>query len=172
MKNKTTDELKSWESLYAERVALHEGKRTICKIEDPVKRNQANATKRWRKKNYKHYKQKQKEWAQKNPDKIKEYQQRNKKNIKRWAEEHPDRIRELGRKSDKKRRGTAKRIAWKKEYSKRPEVIEKRREYDRIRNKTPERKAYDRERKRRKKEAQKALQTARISSIILAEKTG
>ena len=132
----------------------------ICRIEDPVKRNAAAATKRWRKKNWKHYQEKQKEWREANPEKIKVYQERNKKNIKRWAKEHPERIRELNRKNDRKRAKSPKRIAWTKEYNQRPEVIERRRERYRARNRTPERRAYDRERKKRQREAKKAAKAA------------
>ena len=132
----------------------------ICRIEDPVKRNAAAATKRWRKKNWKHYQEKQKEWREANPEKIKVYQERNKKNIKRWAKEHPERIRELNRKNDRKRAKSPKRIAWTKEYNQRPEVIERRREWDLARNRTPERRAYDRERKKRQREAKKAAKEA------------
>ena len=84
---------------------------TICKIEDASKRNSANATKTWRKNHLEHYKQKQKEWNEANPDKIREYRIRNRKNVKRWAEEHKERVRENNRKYDAKRRKDQKRIA-------------------------------------------------------------
>ena len=90
-----------------------------------------------------------------NPDKVKEYQERNKPNNKRWAEEHPERRRELNRKHDRKRAKDPKRIAWTKEYLSREDVKERRREADRKRNRTPERKAYERERGRRRRAAAK-----------------
>lgn len=149
------DEVPAWESLIGEKIKAHRKTYKPQRIEDALKRNAANATKKWREKNWEHYQTKQKEWLAKNPDKVKTYQQRNKKNIKRWAEEHPERIRELGRKSDAKRAKSPKRIAWNKEYSQRPEVRERRRLRDRERNKTPERKAYMRERDRRRRAAKK-----------------
>jgi len=149
------NEVPAWESLIGEKIKAHRKTYMPQRIEDARKRNAANATKKWRKKNWEHYKSKQKEWLAKNPDKVKTYQERNKKNVKRWAEEHPERIRELGRKSDAKRAKSPKRIAWSKEYSQRPEVRERRRLCDRERNKTPERKAYMRERNRRRRAAKK-----------------
>lgn len=77
--------MEHWESLIA---AKSRPCAKICKIEDASKRNAANATKKWRKKNADHYKAKQKAWRVANPDKIKVYQERNKKNVKRWAEEY------------------------------------------------------------------------------------
>lgn len=142
----------NWESIIASR---QRPCATICKIEDASKRNSAAATKKWRLKNMERYKAKKKEWEKAHPEKVKLYQQRNKKNIKRWAEEHPERIRELGRINDRKRAKSPKRIAWSKEYSQRPEVIERRRERDRARNKTPERRAWFRERDRKRREAKK-----------------
>ena len=149
--------MEKWETLIGAKMRPAQ---KICRIEDPVKRNAAAATKRWRKKNWKHYQEKQKEWREANPEKIKVYQERNKKNIKRWAKEHPERIRELNRKNDRKRAKSPKRIAWTKEYNQRPEVIERRREWDLARNRTPERRAYDRERKKRQREAKKAAKEA------------
>lgn len=140
--------MQNWESLIAAKMRPAE---KVCKIEDPVKRNSAAATKRWRKKNWDHYQSKQKEWRDDNPEKIKVYQQRNKKNTKRWAEEHPDRIRELGRKNDAKRANSPKRIAWKKEYLQRPEVKARKAEQSKARELKPERiawkKAYEEKRK-------------------------
>lgn len=149
------DEVPAWESLIGAKIEAHRGTYKPQRIEDSRKRNAARATKRWRNNNMEHYLAKQKEWRDANPDKIKVYQERNKKNIKRWAEEHPERIRELGRKSDAKRAKSPKRIAWNKEYIQRPEVRERRRLRDRERNKTPERKAYMRERDRRRRAAKK-----------------
>lgn len=149
---KKESEMKNWESLIASKSRPCS---KICKIEDASKRNAANATKKWRKKNADHYKATQKAWREANPDKIKTYQERNKKNVKRWAEEHPERVRELGRKNDRKRAKTPKRIAWTQEYLHKPEVIERRRQRDRERNKTPERRAWFRERARKRREAKK-----------------
>ncbi len=147
-KTATKKTSQNWESLIATRTRPCA---TICKIEDPVKRNSAAAKKRWRKKNWNHYQEKQKEWREANPEKIKVYQERNKKNVKRWAEEHPERIRELGRRSDRKRANSPKRVAWKKEYSQRPEVKARRAEQSRARELKPERiawkKAYEEKRK-------------------------
>lgn len=144
--------MKKWETLIGAKMRPAQ---KVCRIEDPVKRNAAAATKRWRKKNWKHYQEKQKAWHEANPEKIKVYQERNKKNVKRWAEEHPERVRELGRKNDRKRAKSAKRIAWTQEYLHKPEVIERRRQRDRERNKTPERRAWFRERARKRREAKK-----------------
>lgn len=145
------DEVPAWESLIGEKIKSHRKTYKPQRIEDARKRNAANATKKWRKKNWEHYQTKQKEWLAKNPDKVKTYQERNKKNIKRWAEEHPERIRELGRINDRKRAKTEKRKAWTKEYLKREDVIERRRERDRKRAQSPERiawrKAYEEKRK-------------------------
>lgn len=141
----------NWESLIGSKIESHRDTHKVCKIEDPVKRNSAMATKRWRKKNWDHYKEKQKEWLEANPEKVKVYQYRNKKNTKRWAEEHPERIRELGRKNDAKRAKSPKRIAWKKEYAERPEVKARRAEQSKARELKPERiawkKAYEEKRK-------------------------
>lgn len=131
----------AWESLIGAKIEAHRGTYKPQRIEDSRKRNAARATKRWRKKNWEHYQTKQKEWLAKNPDKVKTYQQRNKKNVKRWAEEHPERVRELGRINDRKRAKTEKRKAWTKEYMKREDVIERRRERDRKRAQSPERMA-------------------------------
>lgn len=144
-------DIPSWESLIAQKQAQHRDTYKPQRIEDASKRNSAAATKRWRKKNWEHYRAKQKEWLAANPEKKKLYQQRNKKNIKRWAQEHPERIRELGRKSDAKRRNSERRKAWAEEYKTRPEVIERRRERERLRAKDPKRiawrKAYEEKRK-------------------------
>ena len=142
--------MQDWETLIAERMRPC----VALKIEDASKRNAANATKKWREKNLDHYKLKQKEWAKANPDKIREYRQRNKKNVKRWAEEHRDRVREIHRKSDAKRRTDpvvrAKRKAWQDEYNHRPDVIARRREQNHKRQQTPKRKEYERQRSHRR----------------------
>lgn len=151
----------AWESLIGAKIEAHRGTYKPQRIEDSRKRNAARATKRWRKNNMEHYRAKQKEWLAKNPDKVKEYQQRAKPAIKKWAEEHHDRILELNRKSDRKRATDPKRIAWKKEYEQRPEVIERRRERDRKRNQTPERKEYFRMRDQRRRDAKKAAKLAK-----------
>ena len=143
--------MRNWESLIAQRQEAHRDTYKPQRIEDPGKRNQARATKEWRKRNNERYKAKQKEWLAAHPEKVKEYQQRNKKNIKRWAQEHHERVRELGRKSDAKRRTSEKRIAWTAEYLQRPEVIERRAEQMRKRESNPSRiawkKAYEEKRK-------------------------
>lgn len=143
-----------WETLIASRMRPC----VALKIEDASKRNSANAVKKWRKKNADHYKAYQKEWFANNPDKVKVYRERNKKNVKRWAEEHHDRVLELGRINNAKRRKDPKRIAWTKEYLSRPEVKAKRAEYDRKRNQKPERKEYNRLRSQRRREAKKLEQ--------------
>jgi len=148
-------EKKTFDELLAEKIAAHHFTRTVCLIEDPVKRNAKRATKRWREMHPERVMATQKAWRDANPDKVKEYQERNKPNIKRWAEEHPERRRELNRRSDRKRAKDPKRIAWTKEYLSREDVKERRREADRKRNRTPERKAYERERGRRRRAAAK-----------------
>ncbi len=141
----------AWESLIGAKIEAHRGTYKPQRIEDSRKRNAARATKRWRNNNMEHYQAKQKEWRDANPEKIKVYQERNKKNTKRWAEEHPDRIRELGRKNDAKRAKSPKRIAWKKEYNARPEVKARKAEQSKARELKPERiawkKAYEEKRK-------------------------
>lgn len=143
---------KSWEELIKDRMRPC---KKVCKIEDPAKRNQVEATKRWRKNHKEQYDEKQRIWRANNPDKIKAYQEKNKANIKRWDAEHKERRRELGRKYDANRRKDPKRIEWEKEYLNRPEVKERRRERDRARNKTPERREYERLRSIRRREAKK-----------------
>lgn len=143
---------KSWEELIKDKMRPCA---TICKIEDPAKRNQVEATKRWRKNHKEQYDEKQRIWRANNPDKIKAYQEKNKANIKRWDAEHKERRRELGRKYDHNRYNTERRQNWTKEYLQRPEVIERRRERDRLRNKTPERREYERLRSIRRREAKK-----------------
>lgn len=141
----------AWESLIGAKIEAHRSTYKPQRIEDSRKRNAARATKRWRKKNWEHYQTKQKEWLAKNPDKVKIYQERNKKNVKRWAEEHPERVRELGRINDRKRAKTEKRKKWVKEYNNKPEVKARRRERDKKREKSPKRiawrKAYEEKRK-------------------------
>ena len=141
----------AWESLIGAKIEAHRGTYKPQRIEDSRKRNHARATKRWRKNNMEHYQAKQKEWRDANPEKIKVYQERNKKNVKRWAEEHPERVRELGRKADRKRSKTEKRKKWVEEYNSKPEVKARRRERDKKREKSPKRiawsKAYEEKRK-------------------------
>ena len=143
-----------WESLIASRMRPC----VALKIEDASKRNSANSTKRWRTNHLEHYKAKQKEWNDANPDKIKEYRIRNRKNVKRWAEEHPERVRENNRKYDAKRRKDPKRIEWQKEYNNRPEVKARRAEYYKKRAATPERKEWERQRSARRRAAKKELE--------------
>jgi hypothetical protein len=97
----------------------------------------------------------------KNPEKVKEYQQRAKPAIKKWNEEHHERRLELNRKSDRKRATDPKRIAWKAEYNQRPEVIERRRERDRERNKDPKRKEWFRQRDQKRSEAKRLAKLAK-----------
>ena len=138
----------NWESLIGSRMRPAA---TVCEIEDAAERNKKLATKKWRKRNYKHYMQKKKEWLDANPDKKAIYAERRKPLVKKWAEEHKERVRELGRKSDRKREKTEKRMAWKEEYSKRPEVKARRYEQNKARELKPERiawkKAYEEKRK-------------------------
>jgi len=142
--------MQDWETLIAQRMRPC----VALKIEDASKRNAANATKRWRKKNWDHYLSKQKEWAKANPEKMHEYRMHNKDNVKRWAEEHQDQVRESHRKSEAKRRtdpvARAKRQAWQYEYNRRPDVMARRREQGRKRQQTPKRKEYERQRSHRR----------------------
>lgn len=149
----------NWESLIKDRMRPCE---TICKIDDASKRNNVEATKRWRKKNKERYEEKKRIWRKNNPEKVKAYQEKNKDNIKRWREEHRERCRELGRKSDAKRRLEGNRKQYEKEYRQRPEVKERRRELDRIRNQTPERKEYERLRSIRRREKSKLAKQQEI----------
>ena len=105
----------NWESLIGAKIEAHRDTHKVCKVEDAGKRNSRRARK----------------WRAKNPDKIKEYQERAKPAIKKWAQEHPERIRELNRKSDAKRRNSPKRKAWEAAYRQTDEYKERRREYDR-----------------------------------------
>lgn len=162
-----------WESLIKDRMRTTV---PLSNIEDPVKRNirlnSARRSKKWRKENpdkvrasHAKYmsnpinkakaKERDKKWREANPEKVKLYQERNKKNVKAWAEAHPERIRELGRIHDRNRRNSPRRKAWKKEYAQRPEVKEKRREYEHLRNQTPERKAQNNASKERQKQRKK-----------------
>ena len=131
------------------------------KIEDPAKRNTRRQQLKWKHEHRDQENERQRKWMAKNPDKVKEYQQRAKPAIKKWAEEHHDRKLELNRKSDRKRAADPNRMAWKKEYNQRPEVIERRRESDRKRNQTPERKEYFRLRDQMRREAKKAAKLAK-----------
>lgn len=147
MKNDITP----WESIISEKIEQHRDTYKPQRIEDPKKRNAARATKQWRKNNIEHYQAKQKQWLADNPEKVKIYQERNKKNIKRWAKEHPERIRELGRKNDRKRANSEKRKKWVEEYNKKPEVIARKRDREKLRERDPKRiawkKAYEEKRK-------------------------
>ena len=128
--------MKNWESLIAERTESHMGSYKPLRIKDPLKRRKVEYNKKWR---------------EANPDKVKIYQERNKKNVKRWAEEHQERRRELGRINDRKRAKTEKRKKWVEDYMARPEVIERRREQMKKRELDPNRiawkKAYEEKRK-------------------------
>lgn len=159
----------SWESVIKDR---QRATVPLSNIEDPVERNarlnSARRSKKWRQKNpdkvraiHAKYmsnpvnkakaKERDKKWREANPEKVKLYQERNKKNVKAWAEAHPERIRELGRIHDRNRRNSPGRKAWEKEYAQRPEVKEKRHEYEHSRNQTPERKAQNKASKERQK---------------------
>lgn len=52
--------MRNWESLIAQRQEAHRDTYKPQRIEDPGKRNQARATKEWRKRNNERYKAKQK----------------------------------------------------------------------------------------------------------------
>ena len=167
----------NWETIIARRIEMHRGTYKPQRIEDASKRNSAEATKRWRKKNWGHYKSKQKEWLAANPEKVKVYQQRNKKNTKRWAKEHPERIRELGRINDAKRAKSPKRTAWKQEYLQRPEVKARRAEQSKARELKPERiawrKAYEKKRAQDpvRKAKQKIYQENRKAKLLKQKET-
>lgn len=150
----------NWESLIKDRMRPCV---KVCKIEDASKRNQAEATKRWRRKNKARYDENQRIWRANNPDKIKAYQEKNKENVKRWEQENKERRREIGRIYDKKRRNSEKRKEWIKEYNSRPEVIERRKARDHARNRTPERREYERLRRIRRREQKKLEQQEPIN---------
>ena len=150
----------NWESLIAERMEAHRESYTPQRIEDARKRNSAEATKRWREKNRERYIAVKRAWEKANPDKVKAYRERNRKNVKRWAEEHPERVRELGRRSDAKRSTSPKRIAWEKAYRQTEAYKERARERDRRRQRTPERRAWEREYRRKRNAALKAAKEA------------
>lgn len=128
--------MKNWESLIAERTESHRDTYKPQRIKDPLKRRKVEYYKKW---------------CKANPDKVKIYQERNKKNIKRWEEEHKERRRELGRINDRKRAKTEKRKKWVEDYMARPEVIERRREQMKKRELDPKRiawkQAYEEKRK-------------------------
>lgn len=128
--------MKNWESLIAARIESHRDTYKPQRIKDPLTRRKVEYNKKWR---------------EANPDKVKIYQERNKKNIKRWAEEHKERRRELGRINDRKRAKTEKRKKWVEDYMARPDVIERRREQMKKRELDPKRiawkKAYEEKRK-------------------------
>lgn len=130
------DDVTAWESLIGAKIEAHRDSYRPQRIEDPLKRRKVEYNKKWR---------------EANPDKVKIYQERNKKNIKRWAEEHQERRRELGRINDRKRAKTEKRKKWVEDYMARPEVIKRRREQMKKRELDPKRiawkKAYEEKRK-------------------------
>lgn len=147
----------NWESLIGAKIESHRETHKVCKIEDASLRNKRRAQLKWKHEHREQVNETVRKWRAKNPEKVKLYQENAKPAIKKWAEEHPDRRRELNRKSDRKRANSEKRKAWREEYNKRPEVIERRRERDRIRNQTPERKAWERERSKRRAAAKKQM---------------
>lgn len=159
------DNTKDWESLIAARMRPC----VALKIEDASKRNSAESTKRWRKRNWGRYKEKQKEWLDANPDKKKLYRERNRKNVKRWAQEHPDRVREAGRRNDAKRRKTQRRIEWQKAYNARPDVKARRKEYYKQRNYTEKRREYERERNRKRRLAKLNAKLPSVITITLQD---
>lgn len=147
----------NWESLIGAKIESHRETHKVCKIDDAGKRNARRAQLKWKSEHREQVNDTVRKWRAKNPEKVKRYQENAKPAIKKWAEEHPERKRELNRKSDRKRANSEKRKAWREEYNKRPEVIERRRERDRIRNQTPERKAWERERSKRRASAKKQM---------------
>lgn len=154
-----------WETLIASRMRPC----VALKIEDAAKRNTRRQQLKWKHEHREQENERQRKWMAKNPDKVKEYQQRAKPAIKKWAEDHHDRKLELNRKSDRKRATDPKRIAWKKEYLGRPEVKAKMAEYDRKRNQTPERKEYERLRSRRRRLAKFNAGFPSVMSLTLQD---
>ena len=146
----------NWESLIGAKIEAHRDTHTVCKIEDARKRNKLQQQRKWKREHRAEENERARKWRAKNPDKIKEYQERAKPAIKKWAEEHRDRVRELGRKSDAKRRNSEKRKAWEAAYRQTPEYKARARERDRIRHSTPEYRAKERERSKRRREAEKS----------------
>lgn len=153
----------NWESLIGAKIEAHRDTHKVCKVEDARERNKRQQQLKWKREHRAEENERARKWRAKNPDKIKEYQERAKPAIKKWAQEHPERIRELGRKSDAKRRNSEKRKAWEAAYRQTDEFKERRREYDRKRNQTPERKAWERERSKRRREAAKAAKTKEVA---------
>ena len=153
----------NWESLIGAKIEAHRDTHTVCKIEDARERNKRQQQLKWKREHRAEENERARKWRAKNPDKIKEYQERAKPAIKKWAKDNPERKRELNRKSDAKRRNSPKRKAWEAAYRQTDEYKERRREYDRKRNQTPERKAWERERGKRRREAAKAAKTKEVA---------
>ena len=133
----------NWESLIGAKIEAHRDTHKVCKVEDARERNKRQQQLKWKREHRAEENERARKWRAKNPDKIKEYQERAKPAIKKWAEEHRDRVRELGRKSDAKRRNSEKRKAWEASYRQTPEYKARARERDRIRHSTPEYRAKD-----------------------------
>lgn len=153
----------NWESLIGAKIEAHRDTHKVCKVEDARKRNKLQQQRKWKREHRAEENERARKWRAKNPDKIKEYQERAKPAIKKWAQEHPERKRELNRKSDAKRRNSPKRKAWESAYRQTEDYKERRREYDRKRNQTPERKAWERERSKRRREAAKAAKMKEVA---------
>lgn len=153
----------NWESLIGAKIEAHRDTHTVCKIEDAGERNARRAQLKWKREHRAEENERARKWRSRNPDKVKEYQERAKPAIKRWAEEHHERKLELNRRSDAKRRNSDKRKAWEAAYRQTDEFKERRREFDRKRNQTPERKAWERERGKRRREAAKAAKTKEVA---------
>ena len=153
----------NWESLIGAKIESHRDTHKVCTVEDARERNKRQQQLKWKREHRAEENERARKWRAKNPDKIKEYQERAKPAIKKWAEDHPERKRELNRKSDAKRRNSPKRKAWEAAYRQTDEYKERRREYDRKRNQTPERKAWERERGKRRREAAKAAKTKEVA---------
>ena len=153
----------NWESLIGAKIEAHRDTHKVCKVEDASERNKRQQQLKWKREHRAEENERARKWREKNPDKIKEYQERAKPAIKKWAQEHPERKRELNRKSDAKRRNSEKRKAWEAAYRQTDEYKERRREYDRKRNQTPERKAWERERSKRRREAAKAAKAKEVA---------
>ena len=153
----------NWESLIGAKIEAHRDTHKVCKVEDASERNKRQQQLKWKREHRAEENERARKWRAKNPDKIKEYQERAKPAIKKWAKDNPERKRELNRKSDAKRRNSPKRKAWEAAYRQTDEYKERRREYDRKRNQTPERKAWERERGKRRREAAKAAKTKEVA---------
>ena len=77
--------MKNWESLIADRIERHRDTYKPQRIEDPGKRNRARATMKWRREHTEQYQALQKAWREANPEKIKTYEERRKKDPARIA---------------------------------------------------------------------------------------